>query len=218
MAQIFRPRSNTIARISILAVALVLALLFWLFVMLDRSPFALAMGVPVEQPVLFSHDLHVNQVKLDCRYCHIASEQSQFAGIPSTHTCMTCHSQILPESPLLADVVHSYEADWPLVWNRVHLLSDSIYFHHGIHTQKGIGCETCHGRVDQMPLVWQVEPLTMEWCLECHRQPEQFIRPVEEVFTMGWEPPEGQAVVGPRLVQEYGIRVEQLDNCSICHR
>ncbi len=218
MSQLFRPRSNTIVRMGLLGVGLVLALLVAILLTLDRSPYAQGVGVAVPQPVLFSHALHVGQLELDCRYCHTSVDDSTYAGIPSTHTCMTCHSQVASNSPLLEPVRYSYENDAPLVWNRVHTLSESVYFPHAIHVQKGVGCETCHGRVDQMPLVWQTESMTMEWCLECHRDVEPSIRPADEVFTMGWEPTTGQQVELRRELMEFDDRADNvLTDCSTCH-
>jgi hypothetical protein len=127
--------------------------------------------VPIDQPVPFSHRQHVASLGLDCRYCHAGVERSAFADFPPTHTCMTCHSQILVESPILEPVRQSFETGQSIPWNKVHNLADFTYFDHSIHISKGVGCETCHGRVDEMPLVWKTETLYMEWCLECHRKP-----------------------------------------------
>jgi hypothetical protein len=145
-------------------------------------------------------------------------EKSSFAGMPPTQTCMTCHSQLWTNAELLKPVRESWRTGVPLQWTRVHNLPGYVYFDHSIHVNKGIGCSTCHGQVDQMPLVWQTQPLQMGWCLQCHRQPEQFIRPRDQVFNMDWQPPANQLEMGKRLVEEYGIRKEQLTNCSVCHR
>jgi hypothetical protein len=131
---------------------------------------------------------------------------------------MTCHSQIWTTSPMLKPVRESYRTQQPLHWYRVHDLPDFVYFNHSIHVDKGIGCETCHGRVDLMPLVWKENTLFMGWCLECHRAPEKFIRPKEEVYTMGWKPPKDQLELGRELVSTYKVNVRQLSDCSICHR
>jgi hypothetical protein len=180
------------------------------------------------QPVPFSHQRHVQDLGLDCRYCHTSVEDEAFAGIPPTHTCMTCHSQIRTESQILEPVRASYRTGQPLQWTRVHDLSDFVYFDHSIHVNKGIGCETCHGRVEQMPLMWKTETLQMEWCLQCHRHPENYIRPTEEIFTPNWDPSaseQGDQAVSARqqlrgadLVQAYNIETGRLDDCSICHR
>ncbi|HYN88200.1 MAG TPA: cytochrome c3 family protein, partial [Ardenticatenaceae bacterium] len=184
--------------------------------LLARSPYSTAVGVVRAQPVQFSHEHHVRDDGIDCRYCHTTVEVSPFAGIPPTETCMNCHRQIWSQSPALAPVRESWENGEPLHWTRVHDLPDFVYFNHSIHVQKGIGCESCHGRVDLMPLMMKAETMQMEWCLDCHRAPEKFVRPREEVFTMGWQPPEDQEVLGQRLVQEYGI--ERKLDCTTCHR
>lgn len=173
-------------------------------------------GVP-EQPVPFSHQYHVEGIGIDCRYCHTSVADSSFAGMPSTRICMACHSQILVNSPLLAGVRQSWEHDAAIPWVRLHDLRDSVHFHHGAHLQAGVGCDTCHGRVDQMQVTEQAVSMTMAWCLECHREPEQFLRPREEVFNLGWEPPPDQEALGARLVREYEIPLEILTDCSVCH-
>ena len=173
-----------------------------------------------EQPVPFSHEHHVHGLGIDCRYCHTSVETSAFAGMPPTYTCMSCHSQIWSDSPMLEPVRASLRermSRWP--GRRVHDLPDFVYFHHGIHIQKGVGCVSCHGRVDQMPLAWKEEPMTMEWCLDCHRHPERQLAPKEAVFLMDWEPPSAtRPSLGRELIQKNHIEVEQLTNCSICHR
>lgn len=218
MAQIFHPSTNTISKVSIFGGIFILAGLAWLGLTFMRSSYVTQVGVAREQPVPFSHEHHVSGLGIDCRYCHTSVETSAFAGIPPTETCMTCHSQIWSDAPILEPVRESFRTGRSIEWTRVHNLPDFVYFNHSIHISQGIGCESCHGRVDQMPLTWKAETLQMEWCLECHRAPEKFIRPREEVFTMGWEPPEDQLVLGRRLVAEYHINVQQLTNCSVCHR
>jgi len=153
---------------------------------------------------------------IDCRYCHTSVETSTFAGIPPTKTCMNCHSQLWANSPFLEPVRASFRDDKSLHWIRVHDLPDFVYFNHSIHVKKGMGCESCHGRVDQMPLMQQVNSLQMEWCLNCHRNPEQFVRPRSEIFTMGYRPAVSQAVLGPQLVKEY--QIQPSTTCSTCHR
>ena len=177
-----------------------------------------AVGTPVEQVVPFSHKHHVGDDGIDCRYCHTSVETSAFAGIPPTHTCMTCHSQLFTQEPVLAPVVQSLRSGKPIRWKRIHDLPDFVYFNHGIHVAKGVGCEECHGRVDRMPLTWRVAPLTMQWCLDCHRNPEMHLRPVEHVFDMGWKPSEDQRTLGRRLVAAYHIHTSTLTDCSMCHR
>lgn len=219
MPQIFHPSTNAFAKVSIFGAVFFIAGLALALTELFRSPYGTNVDVSIEQPVQFSHEHHVGGLGIDCRYCHAGVEVSAFADIPPTHTCMTCHSQIWADSPQLAPVRESFSTGMPIEWTRVHDLADFTYFNHQIHVNKGVGCETCHGRVDQMPLMRKENTLYMEWCLECHRAPERFIRPREEVFTMGYQPPENQLTLGRRLVQEYNIApTDQLDDCSVCHR
>ena len=216
MAQIFHPSTNTVSKVSIFGGVFILAGLAWLGLTFVRSSYVTQVGVPVEQPVPFSHEHHVRGLGIDCRYCHTSVENSSFAGIPPTETCMSCHSVVWNDTPMLEPVRASFRSGESLEWIRVHNLPDFVYFNHSIHINKGIACESCHGRIDRMPLTWKAESLQMEWCLECHRAPEKFIRPRQEVFSMGWEAPAGHD--GQKLVAEYGIQTEQLTNCSICHR
>jgi len=218
MAQVFPEQSNAIARSSIILAIVGLGVLSAAAAALYRSPAVTQVRIAKEQPIPFSHERHVAGNGLDCRYCHTAVEESNSAGIPATETCMTCHSQIATYSELLEPVRQSYATGERLEWNQVHNLAQHVYFNHSIHVQKGVGCETCHGQVEQMPLVWRAEVMTMEWCLECHRNPAQFIRPIEEIYTVGWQPPEPQSVLGPQLVEAYHIDTEGLTNCSVCHR
>jgi hypothetical protein len=189
---------------------------WWLLTAIERSDYVTQANVAREQPVPFSHKHHVGGIGIDCRYCHTSVEESAFAGIPSTKTCINCHSQIWANSPTLALVQESFRTDKSIEWIRVYDLPGFVYFNHSIHVKKGIGCVTCHGRVDQMPLVWRAESLYMDWCLACHREPERFVRPRQHVFTMDWKPPVAQTVLGKELVEEYNI--QKLDSCSVCHR
>jgi hypothetical protein len=218
MSQIFHPSTNTIAKVSILALVLLIGGGLWLLAAINRSSYVTGTDVVRDQPVPFSHQRHVGGNGLDCRYCHTSVEESHFAGIPPTETCMTCHSQILTDAPLLEPVRESFRTGKPIQWTRVHDLPDFVYFNHSIHVAKGVGCETCHGRVDKMPLMWQENTLQMEWCLECHREPQKFLRPHDKVYTMGYEPAGDQAVIGDSLVKANHVNVKQLTNCSICHR
>jgi hypothetical protein len=181
-----------------------------------RSDYYTRAHAPITQPVPFSHQHHVGGLGIDCRYCHTSVEYSSFAGVPPTQTCMNCHSQIWTQAPVLQPVRDSWQTGKPIIWTRVYNLPDYVYFNHSIHVQKGIGCETCHGRIDEMPLTAQAVDLHMGWCLDCHRDPAKYIRPMDQVFTMGWQPPEAQAVMGPQLVQQY--HVQSLTSCSTCHR
>ncbi|MFG0331504.1 MAG: cytochrome c3 family protein [Phycisphaerales bacterium] len=216
--QVFHPSANSIARASLLALGGSLILLAWIGVFVDRSPYTTNVGVILTQPIPFSHKHHVELLGIDCRYCHQHVEDSSFAGIPPTETCMHCHSQIWADSPMLEPVRYSYETNTPIVWNRVHDLPDYVYFNHSIHIAKGVGCVTCHGRVDQMPLTWRAHTLHMEWCLDCHRAPEKYLRPRDQIYNFEWAPEGDQLELGERLVEEYGIIKNGLTDCWTCHR
>ncbi|HKP86495.1 MAG TPA: cytochrome c3 family protein [Blastocatellia bacterium] len=220
MSQIFHRSTNVISRLTIFGAIFFIALLFWLMAQFTRSSYNTLAFVPREQPVQFSHKHHVGDDGIDCRYCHTTVETSAFAGIPPTKTCMNCHSQLWNNSPYLEPVRESWRTGAPIKWTRVHDLPDFVYFNHSIHVNKGVGCSTCHGRVDLMPLTWQVASLQMEWCLECHREPQKFIRPKKEVFTMDWPPADwDQEAEGQKLVKENRVqRVDVLTSCSTCHR
>jgi hypothetical protein len=217
--QIFHRSTNFLSRVSIFGAVFFLAILLWLFYDLEASPYTTQQNMARDQPVQFSHAHHVGAIGIDCRYCHTSVEKAAFAGIPPTKTCMNCHSHIWAQSPYLEPVRASFRNDTSLEWNRVNDLPDFVYFDHSIHVNKGVGCETCHGRVDQMPLMYQAATLQMRWCLDCHRNPEKYLRPKDQVFTMGWRPPVEQAVLGERLKREYHIRGRAvLESCSTCHR
>jgi hypothetical protein len=216
MAQIFHRSTNTISRVSLFGGAAVVVVLVATLAAINRSSYLTEVGVARNQPVQFSHKHHVSDDGIDCRYCHTSVEKSAFAGIPSTKICMGCHTQIWAESPILEPVRESFRTGKSLEWTRVHNLPGFVYFDHSIHVHKGVGCTTCHGRVDQMPLMWRENTLYMEWCLECHRNPERFVRPREQVFNMDWQPPSDQIVLGQKLVQQY--KIESLTSCSVCHR
>lgn len=215
MPQLFPPSANNTARGS-LAVLIVLLIAGGIALdRLQRSPFVNREGEVFKQPVPFSHDHHVSALGIHCKYCHTTVETSSFAGIPPTSTCMNCHKLIWNDSPMLEPVRASLQSGQPLRWTRINDLPDFVYFNHSIHVAKGIGCETCHGRVDKMPLMFQYASLQMEWCLECHRNPEKYVRPREEVYTMGWERSPDDPT-GAELVKAYDIH--SLDSCSVCHR
>ena len=216
MPQIFHPSTNTISRLTIFGGAIVVVGLVTALAAINRSSYVTEVGVARSQPVQFSHKHHVSDDGIDCRYCHTSVEQSSFAGIPSTKICMSCHTQIWAESPILEPVRESFRTGKSIEWTRVHNLPGFVYFDHSIHVHKGVGCATCHGRVDQMPLMWRENTLYMEWCLECHRNPEKFVRPREQVFNMDWQPPSDQIALGQKLVRQY--KIERLTSCSVCHR
>jgi len=214
--QIFHPSANTISRVSIFGAVFIFAGLLALGAEVNRSPWVTQARVPREQPIQFSHERHVAGNGIDCRYCHTSVEESSFAGIPPTKTCMNCHSEIFASSPFLAPVRDSFTSGRPIEWTRVHDLPDFVYFNHSIHVGKGVGCTTCHGQVDRMPLMWQEASLQMEWCLDCHRHPEQYVRPRDQVFSVDYQMPSDQEALGARLVAEY--QIQKLTDCSTCHR
>ncbi|MFZ2493566.1 MAG: cytochrome c3 family protein [Thermoanaerobaculia bacterium] len=215
MAQIFHRSANTLSRASIVGAVLLAGFVLVAIGGIVRSPYFTNQGVHREQPVPFSHQHHVAGLGIDCRYCHTSVEKSNFAGIPPTSTCMNCHSQIWTNAEMLEPIRASFRTGKPIVWSRVHRLPDYVQFNHGVHVAKGIGCESCHGRIDTMNLVYQASPLTMEWCLSCHRAPEKFIRPREEIVTMNYRPAKPQSELGPELMKKYGVR--KLTSCSTCH-
>ncbi len=216
MAQIFSRHANSYAKGGILAVILLAGAAFGTADRLSRSTYMTRADTFRDQPVQFSHQHHVGGIGIDCRYCHTSVETTERAGIPPTKTCMNCHSQIWITSQYLEPVRESFRTDRPLRWTKVHDLPDYVYFNHSVHIKKGVGCSTCHGRVDRMPLVYQKASLQMGWCLDCHRNPEKYVRPREAVFQMDYEPPPSQAELGAQLVKAYDIR--SLTNCSTCHR
>lgn len=217
MAQIFDRSANSLAKVSIAAALIVGGGILWAAYKINAGSFITDMYVAKDQPVPFSHKHHVSDDGLDCRYCHTSVETSPFAGLPSTDTCMTCHSQIWTNADILEPVRASYRTGQSLEWTRIYDLPDFVYFNHSIHVNKGIGCSTCHGRVDQMPLTYKVHTLYMQWCIECHRNPEKQVRPRSEVFNIAYETPApNQDEIGPRLVKEY--KIQSLTDCVTCHR
>ncbi|WP_043752734.1 cytochrome c3 family protein [Methylobacterium nodulans] len=219
MVQIFRPGADTIARLLMVSVAAFPVLAVGLTYRLWASPYATQQNVVREQPVPFSHQHHVGGLGIACRYCHTSVETARFAGLPPTHTCMSCHSQIWTNAEMLAPVRGSLATNTPIHWRRVHTLPDYVYFDHSVHIAKGVGCSTCHGAVQSMPLMRQAAPLTMSWCLDCHRNPERNLRSREEVYDMTWTPPPDQETRGKVLKAQYHIQsADRLSECSICHR
>ena len=225
--QIFHHSTNTIAKVSIFGGLFIVAASLWVLAEVNRSSYNTGQYIERQQPVQFSHKHHVGDDGIDCRYCHTSVETSNSAGMPSTKTCMNCHSQIWSESPYLEIVRKSFRENKPIEWARVHDLPDYVYFNHSIHVAKGVGCSSCHGRVDEMPAVFQAASLQMEWCLACHRQPERFLRPRDKVFEMDYNKPnalaenktEPQLAVGHQKKDEYKVRsAAVLTSCSTCHR
>src|SRR6267142_3625047 len=205
MAQIFHRSTNFIARFSLFSGIFLAGLALTAVLGLARSPYFTRQNVARTQPVQFSHKHHAGDDGIDCRYCHTSVETSATAGIPPTKTCMNCHSQIWSDSPSLEPVRESFRSERSIEWVKVNDLPDFVYFNHSAHVNQGVGCTTCHGRVDRMPLMWQEASLTMEWCLGCHRQPERYLRPREEVFNASYEPPADQLALGRSLAAQYGI-------------
>jgi hypothetical protein len=217
MAQVFPRAANPIARASIAVGVLVAGVLAVLVLgVIPRSAYVTRQNEAREQPVPFYHAHHVGGMGIDCRYCHTAVDKSAVAGIPPTKTCMNCHSQIWNQSPTLEPVRASFRTDTSIEWVRVHDLPDFVYFNHSAHVNKGVGCSTCHGRVDKMSYVWQEKSLLMEWCLDCHRQPERYLRPKSEVYDPAYRPPANQLELGRRLAKEYDVKTQV--TCSTCHR
>jgi len=210
------PRWINRLREIVAVVAVMVPVYLVLLIAYGLSPRTTAVGYMPEQPVPYSHALHVGQLGIDCRYCHTTVEKAAFAAIPPTATCMNCHQNIRRESPKLLPVRESYATGLPVAWIKVHDLPDYVYFNHSAHVSRGVGCASCHGRVDKMETVYQAEPLSMAWCLDCHRRPERPLRPVEFVTAMDWTPNEDPVALGSRLRQERGINPST--DCSTCHR
>ncbi len=219
MPQVFPRMTNVVSRLSLVGALATAPFLLWACLLLARNSYGTNAGVMREQPIPFSHQHHVGVLAIDCRYCHTAVERSSYAGLPATKTCMNCHSQIWVGSAMLKPVRDSYKRDEPLRWKRVYNLPGFVYFDHSIHVQNGVGCSTCHGQIDEMPFTYQVPTLLMEWCLDCHRNPEHHLRPRSEVFNMKYRPPADQLELGRELYKKYAIKdATTLTSCSICHR
>lgn len=196
MSQIFHPATNTFARVSIFGAILIFSVVGWILFQFNRSPYITQASVAREQPIPFSHKHHVQGLGMDCRYCHTSVEESSFAGIPSTSTCMNCHSVVWKDAPILEPLRESFRTGQAIPWIRIHDLPDFVYFDHSIHVSKGVECITCHGDVGNMPLMWRQQTLHMDWCLSCHRNPEKF--------------------VGAAAVKSHNIK--KMTNCTVCHR
>jgi hypothetical protein len=219
MSAIFKPSANFLARFSLVAVATVLGgglLGLWGYF---RTPYYAGLQEEIAQPVLFDHRHHVVDDLIDCRYCHFNVDRGATAGIPSTEMCLNCHSQVWNKSPKLEPVRRSYFTGQPIEWNRVHQLPDFTYFNHSIHVNKGIGCATCHGRIDQMPAVTKVATLQMSWCLDCHRNPAPNLRPRDQITNMAWQPPDDPVAaktLATDLMKTYDVHSRV--SCTTCHR
>lgn len=218
MAQLFPKSANSLAPASIAAIVLVAGGAVGSLLALDYAGFNQRRGETLEQPVPFSHEHHVSGLGIDCRYCHTAVEKSASAGVPPTATCYNCHKLVWNEAPMLEPVRSSYRTGQPLEWNKVHDLPDFTYFNHSIHVAKGIGCATCHGPVQEMRLMRSAQPIQMRWCLDCHRNPEKYIRPKEEIYNMTWKA-QDQETLGRELVEKYKLRPPaEITSCGTCHR
>jgi hypothetical protein len=232
--QVFPKSMNSVSRISMLGIPFLIAGTGVGLAAFYRSDYTTGRNEIVEQPVPFSHLHHVSQLGIDCRYCHTGVETSAYAGLPPTKTCMNCHQQMWVGAELLEPVRTSFKTNVPIAWTKVHNVPHYTYFNHSIHVAKGVGCSSCHGRIDQMSLVFQSKTLLMEWCLNCHRDPAPELRPKSEIFNLAWAPAQGtvdedgevfqpghwtQAELGRHLKEKYLIRdANTLTNCSICHR
>ncbi|KAB0682978.1 cytochrome c3 family protein [Aureimonas leprariae] len=218
MAQIFRPGATTYARMALVAIPLVPAALVVFAYLLMGSPYVTGQYETLDQNPPFSHEHHARQLGIGCPMCHGQAEKTAYAGMPATHVCMSCHSQIWTNAAMLAPVRESYAHDEPLSWKRVHNLPDYVYFNHSVHVNNGVGCSSCHGNVEAMPLMRQAAPLTMGWCLDCHKAPEKHLRPQATIYDFDWSPLADQESRGRALVAAHGIDVAHLVNCSVCHR
>jgi hypothetical protein len=214
--QVFHRSTNTIARVTIFGAIFAVAAAGYGLALVNRSSYVTQAGTAREQPIQFSHRHHAGELGIDCRYCHTSVETASSAGFPPTQTCMNCHSQIWADSPFLEPVRASFRTGQSIPWTRVHDLPDYVFFNHSIHVSKGVACVTCHGRVDRMNLTWQHSSLQMEWCIECHRYPERYLRPREEIFNMTWAPQGDQIALGRELIKAYDVHT-RID-CSTCHR
>src|SRR5205807_8361460 len=219
MPQIFRHSTNYLARATIYGAIFVLLAALFIAAEISRSGWNTGQWIERQQPIQFSHKHHVGDDGIDCRYCHTGVETSAVACIPPTKTCMNCHSVLFNTAAYLEPIRESYRSDKSIEWVKVHRLADFVYFNHSIHVNKGVGCSSCHGQINQMPLVFQANTLLMQWCVDCHRNPEQVLRPKDQVFNMDWKAPDNQAEVGAKLRDEYKIRTTaELTSCSTCHR
>jgi hypothetical protein len=214
MGALFPPWANTAIRVAIGGIVIAGLAVIAAPMIYVRTPLRRGQLDPRQQPVEFDHRHHVRDDGIDCLYCHSEAARSRWAGVPPTELCMGCHSQIWKDSPLLLPVRQSYVTGLPIPWIRIHNVPDFAYFNHAIHTNKGFGCVTCHGRVDQMARVYQVASLSMGWCLDCHRAPEKYIRPLHAITDMEWQP--ASDAEGQELAAKLNVR--QLTHCTTCHR
>ena len=215
MAQLFTKKANIVPLYLLFALIIIVVVMtgiFWYW----GSPYYTDVGYQPEQPVPYSHKFHVGELGMDCRYCHTGVEISAVAGIPPTQTCMNCHVMVKPTSDSLKVVKDSWDNNKPIQWVRVHKSPDYVYFDHSAHVNVGVGCKTCHGRIDRMNVVMQSEPLSMSWCLDCHRNPEEHLRPVSEITNMDWLPDESQKEFAQQMIQN--LNITPPTGCQGCHR
>ena len=217
MPQLFTPRANLAIRLALLLGIVLIVAGVWVWYGLARSAYIDKQGITLDQPIPFSHRHHVNDLGIDCRYCHRSVETSSFAGMPASSVCMGCHSQVWSDQPMLAPLRASYANDRPIRWRRVHDLPDYVYFNHSIHVNKGVACVRCHGRIDRMSLTAKAHALDMTWCLDCHRNPGPKLLPRDAVFQM---PPSEQASADDphKLLGALKIRSVGMTDCTTCHR
>ncbi|GAB4456555.1 MAG: cytochrome c3 family protein [Armatimonadaceae bacterium] len=244
MAQIFSPNSNVLFRLGLGTIAVLPLALMVSISQFTRSSSVTGVEIPFEQPVPFSHEHHVNELGIDCRYCHTSVEKAASAGYPSTHTCMSCHSQIWTNSPLLEPIRESYQKNVPIKWTRLNQVPDFVYFNHSIHINRGISCNNCHGPIQAMQIAYKGQAFQMRWCLECHRNPENYVNEPDFVWNLYQNIQRGQHAdgtpltaeeatlekgeqyrrtpeeleKGKNLVKQYGVKTEQLSDCYVCHR
>ena len=217
MSQLFPPSVDLYAKLFAAGVVLLLVGGTYSFYLLNRSPYWTNVGVTLDQPVPFSHQHHAGELGIDCRFCHTSVATSSYAGMPDTQTCMTCHSQVWKDAPMLAPIRQSYAENKPIKWNTVNEIPGYVYFDHSIHINKGVGCSSCHGRVDEMPITWKATDMTMGWCLSCHRNPESKLRDLSQVYQMDWTTPKDPHVGQERFTAR-DIQKDHLTDCSACHR
>ncbi|MEM9398842.1 MAG: cytochrome c3 family protein [Verrucomicrobiota bacterium] len=217
MANIFPRWTNWLAIKAVIAVICIKAAVI-LGVTYYCTPKYTRVGYMPTQPVPFDHSLHVGQLGMDCRYCHTGVEQSSHSNVPATQTCMNCHSQVKAGSAKLAEVRKSWETGNPVSWVRIHKSPDYVYFNHAVHVNRGVSCASCHGKVNEMRVVWHDQSQSMGWCLDCHRNPEKNLRPLNEVYNMDWEADSYHAQIkqGMQFVKEWNVNPPQ--NCAGCHR
>jgi hypothetical protein len=216
MGSVFPPWANTAVRVAALLAAGGAFAALASPMLGARTPWIRDQQDALDQPVEFDHRHHRADDGISCFYCHDTAYRAATAGMPSTDKCMGCHEQIWQDSPMLEMVRRSWASGAPIPWNRVHQLPGFVYFNHAVHVNKGVGCASCHGRVDQMAAVYQVAPLTMGWCLDCHREPEKYLRPLDQITNMAWTAGEGQLALGREIAAALGVR--RLESCSACHR